>query len=62
MSYVRKTHDEWDIEQKTSEGWELVSCEVTRKAARQDLRDYRENQPEYPVRIVKRRVKIEVYA
>jgi hypothetical protein len=58
MAYQRKTYDEYDIEQQTSEGWEVVSSEATRKAARTALREYRENQPEYPVRYTKHRVKI----
>lgn len=59
MVYIRKTCDEYDIEQLTSEGWEVVSCELTHEAARSCKRDYRQNQPEYPVRITKRRVKIQ---
>lgn len=59
MAYVRKTYDEFDIQQFTSEGWETVSCEPTSKLARQIRLDYQKNQPEYPVRIRKRRVKIQ---
>jgi hypothetical protein len=59
MAYVRKTRDYWDIEQQTLEGWEVVTSEVTRTDSRRSLREYRENQPEYPVRAVKRREKIE---
>lgn len=59
MTYIRKTRDEWDIEQKTSEGWEVVTSEVTATDARRCVREYRDNQPEYPVRAKKRRVKIE---
>ncbi len=59
MAYVRKTVDEFDIEQHTGEGWEVVSSESTPKAARVAVREYRENQPEYPVRSTKHRVKIQ---
>ncbi len=58
MAYQRKTVDEYDIEQQTAEGWEVVSSESTPKAARIAVREYRDNQPEYPVRSTKHRVKI----
>jgi hypothetical protein len=58
MAYVRKTRDEYDIEQHWDQGWEVVCSENTRREARQRLKEYRENQPEAPVRIKKRRVKI----
>ncbi len=47
---VRKTRDEYDIEQKTSEGWEVVCSEDNWRDAQARVREYRENQPEYPVR------------
>jgi hypothetical protein len=58
MAYVRKTRDEYQIQQYTSEGWEEVCAEETMKAAKQTKKEYRDNQPEYPVRIVKKRVRI----
>ncbi len=58
MSYIRKTKDEFQIWQHTAQGWEEVCAEETRREAKERLREYRENQPEYPVRMVKRRVKI----
>jgi hypothetical protein len=58
MAYVRKTRDEYEIEQKTCQGWEVVCSEDDPAEARQRRKEYRENQPEYPVRIKKRRVKI----
>ena len=59
-SRVRVTRDEWHIEQHTGRpyGWEVVSSEETAHDARRAVREYRENQPEYPVRSVKRRVRI----
>jgi hypothetical protein len=57
MPYVRKTEDEYQIHQKTQMGWEEVCCESTRKEARETIKLYRENQPEYPVKVVKKRVK-----
>ena len=59
MAYVRKTRDYWDIEQHTECGWEVVSSEVTRVDTKRALKEYRENQPEYPVRSVKHREKID---
>jgi hypothetical protein len=59
MAYVRKTRDEWDIEQKTCQGWEVVCSEDSPSAALARRTEYRENQPEYPVRVKKRRVRIE---
>lgn len=58
MAYVRKTRDEWEIQQQTTEGWELATTEVTRRDAKRCVREYRENQPELAARIVKRRVRI----
>ncbi len=57
--YQRKTVDEYQIHQYTGPqyGWEEVHCEPTRKDALRSRKEYREAQPEYPVRIIKRRVK-----
>lgn len=59
MPYTRKTRDYWDIEQRTSEGWEVVSSTTTLRDAKRKVREYRENQPEYDVRFVKHRERIE---
>jgi hypothetical protein len=61
VSYQRKTRDYWDIEQNCGygDGWEVVCAEDTWKEAKAQLRCYRENQPEYPVRASKRREHIE---
>ena len=58
MPYKRKTEDEFDIEQFCYGSWEVVNTETTREDARRSLREYRENQPEYPARIRKHRVKV----
>jgi hypothetical protein len=57
MAYKRKTTDEWQIQQHTGYGWEDVCAEDTWKEAKDRLKEYRENQPEYPVRAIKKRVK-----
>lgn len=59
MSYVRKTRDEIDIQQRTESGWETVHTEEKWREARVRAREYRENQPEYPVRCKATRVRIE---
>lgn len=56
--YKRKTQDEYNILQNTPEGWEIVNCENSYKLARESLKEYRDNQPEYEVKIKKSRVKI----
>lgn len=58
MAYVRKTRDIFVIQGHTSEGWEDETTETTRKEARERLKEYRANVPEYPVRMVTRREKI----
>ena len=59
MPYVRTTHDEYNIEQYIGQqyGWEVATCEESRGEARRRAQEYRANQPQYPVRIVKKRVK-----
>lgn len=60
MTYKRKTRDFWDIQQYTGAeyGWETVTAEDTWKDAKRALREYRENQPEYPVRAKRKRERI----
>lgn len=61
MSYIRKTRDVWDVQQYTGPeyGWEDVCTEPSWLQARDRVREYRENQPEYPVRAKHRRERIE---
>jgi hypothetical protein len=56
--YVRKTKDLWVIETWYNPRWEVVSYDETRKEARQTLKDYRDNQPEYAHRMRLTREKI----
>lgn len=60
MPYERKTRDVYAIEQYTGPlyGWEEVCCEETYRDARKTKAEYRDNQPEYPVRIRKYRERI----
>lgn len=60
MPYIRKTRDEYTIQQYTGElyGWEDETTEETRPAARAQLRTYQDNAPgQY--RIIRRRVSLE---
>jgi len=60
MSYKRKTYDEYEILQffeRGTGGWEVVCCESNWTDAKQRKFEYRINMPEYPVKIVKRRIK-----
>lgn len=59
--YIRKTRDYFAVEQYTGPqcGWEEVTAEDERREARDRVREYRENQPEYPVRWRRRREKIQ---
>ena len=57
-TYIRKTRDYWDIEQNCGYGWEVVTAEDTWREAREQLKCYRENQPEYPVRARRKRERI----
>lgn len=60
--YVRKTVDVWELQLDYGFGWEKTLTEYTRKEARERLKEYRENQPQYPARIVKKRVRKEEVA
>jgi hypothetical protein len=51
VAYKRKTHTEYDIQGYYGYGWETVSCEMSRLEAKEQLRCYRENEPQYPHRI-----------
>lgn len=59
MGYKRKTEDEWAIIGHYAAGAEEVTCEITRKAAKENLKAYRENEPGVSFTLKKRRVRIE---
>lgn len=54
---MRDNPKEYIIQQRTEQGWEEVHSEETKEEALQRLKEYRENQPEYPVRMIVRRTK-----
>ena len=57
--YQRKTRNLFDIEGLYAHGWEPVTCEETRKEARERLKEYRANEPGTAFRIRKYRERIE---
>lgn len=59
--YIRKTRDEYVLmcDYGYGDGWEEVCTETTCAEAKQRKREYCENMPQYPYKIVKRRVPIE---
>jgi hypothetical protein len=57
--YQRKTRDVYEIQGDYGYGWEYLCEEETRKDAREQLKCYNENEPQYEHRIKKRRVRIE---
>lgn len=58
--YKRKTQDEYAIQGNYGQGFEDVITEDNYKEARLRLKEYRENEPQYCHRLVKRRIKIAV--
>lgn len=58
MAYKRKTRDEWEIQGNYGQGWEMVTVEDSWKAAKAQAKTYRQNEPQYRHRIVKKRVKL----
>jgi len=56
--YVRRTIDEFEIQTKYNGVWECVTTEKTMKQAKQRLKEYRENEPQYCHRIKLKRIKL----
>lgn len=61
MPYIRKTKDEYVIigNYGYGDGWEDLTSEDNRTDAKQRLKEYRENEPQYDHRLIKRRVKLQ---
>lgn len=57
MAYIRKTRDIYVVEGDYGWGFEEVTWCDTFKEAKQDIKDYRDNEP-YPFRIRKKRVRV----
>lgn len=56
MKYKRKTRDEWVVQGNYGQGWEDVCAEDSRRAALVTLREYGDNERQYPHRLHCRRV------
>jgi hypothetical protein len=61
MAKARTTLDFWDIQVNYGQGWESEIEEFSWLAAKEQLRSYRVNAPQYPVRAVKKRDKLTKY-
>ena len=59
MAYIRTTRDTWQLHVNYGQGWEHEITEDSFRAARDRRREYHENCPEYPTKIVYRREPIE---
>lgn len=60
MAYQRKTKDEYQLQAnyKCGDGWEVVLTEDTKAEALEQKKSYLANMPEYPYKVVKKRVPI----
>lgn len=58
MAYKRKTEDEFNVQGNYGHGWEDVYTAETRKDARERLKEYRLNEPQYPHRLKVCRVRL----
>jgi len=57
MPRERKTIDVYEMHVNYGQGWEHETTEFTLKDARAQRKTYRENCPEYPTKLVRRRVR-----
>lgn len=57
--YKRKTIDLWIVQGNYGQGWEDVTSSESYKEARQDLKDYIENDKIFSYRLILKRVKKE---
>ena len=57
MAYQRKTYDEWQLWINYGHGWEHEISEASSREFRQRVKEYRENCPQYPVRVKFARVR-----
>lgn len=59
MKYQRKTIDTYQLHVHYGQGWEHEVTEYTFREARERRKEYRENCPQYPVKIVAKREPVE---
>jgi hypothetical protein len=57
--YTRKTQDTYQLHVNYGQGWEHELSEDSRQEILARVKEYRENCPQYPVKVVKRRERIE---
>ena len=57
MAHTRKTRDVWEVRGNYGygDGFECVTAEESRKEALQRLKEYRDNEPGTPFKLVKTR-------
>lgn len=62
MAYIRKTYDEYQIQGNYGygHGFEEVTAENTYKEAKLRLREYRDNEPGVPFKMVCKRIRKEL--
>jgi hypothetical protein len=58
MARPRKTCDEYQLHVNYGRGYEHEISEDTRAEIKQRAKEYRENCPQYPARVVKRRIRL----
>lgn len=60
MAYVRKTRDVWElhVDYCCGCGYEYELSEYSYSEAKQRLKEYRENSPQFPAKLVKKRERI----
>lgn len=55
MAYTRKTIDVWEMYVDYGCGWEYELSEYSLQEIKKRKKEYKENCPQYPVKIVKKR-------
>lgn len=59
-TYTRKTRDVWELYLDYGQGYEYECSEYSRKEIHARVKEYRENCPQYPIKTLKKRERIEV--
>ena len=58
MAYQRKTRDTWQLHVNYGQGWEHETTELSWREAKAQIKAYRDNCPEYPVKLVPKRERL----
>ena len=59
QQYQRVTADYWELQGHYSQGWECLCAASSRREALGNGKAYRKNEPNTPLRIVRKRERIE---